>query len=254
MNRPFYTSFAWAYDLLIPEPVVDRLEFIIEMLTQGGIKRGALLLDAGCGTGRYSVVLAAHGFKVTGIDSSSEQIAEARKKQERSKTNIDFFVANICTRPVITSIDAILCRGVLNDITDNTLRREVFSIFAGMLRPGGMLIFDVREWYATEIRKRKEPVFEKEVDANGSRLRFRSITTLQPETKSLIVSEKHEMELGGEKRDETFTFTMRCWTQEELNTNLTDAGFDGIRYFGDYNSLVPVGSSDRIIVVSSLKH
>jgi len=37
MNRPFYTSFSWAYDLLIDEPVADRLQFIIEMLAQSGI-------------------------------------------------------------------------------------------------------------------------------------------------------------------------------------------------------------------------
>jgi SAM-dependent methyltransferase len=253
MDRPFYTDFSWAYDLLIDEPMADRLLFVIEMLAQGGIRPGAHVLDAGCGTGRYSVALAEHGFKVTGIDSSLEQIVEARKKLERCKADVNFVVADICTRKPIT-VDAILCRGVLNDITDDTLRRGVFSAFAGMMRHGGILILDVREWYASELRKRKYPVFEKEVDTDRGRLRFQSITKLQPETRSLIVSEKHEMASDGERREKTFTFTMRCWTQEELNTNLTDAGFRSIRYYGDYDSSKPVGSSDRIVAVSSLRH
>jgi hypothetical protein len=150
-------------------------------------------------------------------------------------------------------VDAILCRGVLNDITDDTSRHVVFSNFAEMLRPGGILILDVRKWYATEIKKRKYPVFENEVNTNRGRLRFQSITKLHPETKSLIVSEKHEMESGGNCQNVTFTFTMRCWTQDELNKNLTEAGFDRTRYFGDYNPSKPVGSSDRIVAVSSLK-
>lgn len=253
MNRPFYTSFAWAYDLLIHEPVAERLQFIIKMLAQVGIMPGAQVLDAGCGTGRYTVALAEHGFKVTGIDASLDQILEARKRQERKRTDLDLVVGDICNLPLITSVDAVLCRGVLNDITDDTSRHVVFFNFAEMLRPSGILILDVREWYATELKKREYPVFEREINTDRGRLRFQSITKLDPETKSLIVSEKHEMESGGSCQNMTFTFTMRCWTQDELNKNLTEAGFDRIRYFGDYNPSKPVGSGDRIVAVSSLK-
>ena len=254
MDRPFYTSFAWAYDLLIHEPVAERLKFIIEMLAQGGVKPGAKVLDAGCGTGRYSIALAENGFDVIGIDASSEQIVEARKRQERSKTDIDFVVADICTPQRITNVDAILCRGVLNDITDDASRRVVFYTFAEMLRPGGILILDVREWHATELRKRKYPLFEKQVDTDRGRLRFQSITKLRPETRSLIISEKHGIESGGSWRDVAFTFTMRCWTYRELNKNLINAGFCRIRYFGDYNKSMSAGPSDRIVAVGSLKH
>jgi hypothetical protein len=47
MKRPFYTDFAWAYDLLIQEPVAERLEFVTGMLARHGVTRGAHLLDAG---------------------------------------------------------------------------------------------------------------------------------------------------------------------------------------------------------------
>jgi glycine/sarcosine N-methyltransferase len=90
MSRLFYTDFAWAYDLLIQDPVAERLVFITRMLTQHGAVPGAHVLDAGCGTGRYSVALAELGFKVTGIDASPEQVAEARKRQDKSGTSVDF--------------------------------------------------------------------------------------------------------------------------------------------------------------------
>jgi 2-polyprenyl-3-methyl-5-hydroxy-6-metoxy-1,4-benzoquinol methylase len=86
MNRPFYTDFAWAYDLLIQEPVTERLAFITQMLAQHSVVPGAHVLDAGCGTGRYSVALAELGLKVTGIDASLEQVTEARRRQDKSGT------------------------------------------------------------------------------------------------------------------------------------------------------------------------
>jgi ubiquinone/menaquinone biosynthesis C-methylase UbiE len=127
MTRPFYTSFSWAYDLLINEPVAGRLQFIIEMLAQSGIRPSAHALDAGCGTGRYSVALAKAGFSVNGIDASPDQVAEAKKRQDRSgKTDIHFIVGDICKLRHDPTFDAILCRGVLNDLTDDT-SRQAFS-------------------------------------------------------------------------------------------------------------------------------
>lgn len=38
------------------------------------------LLDIGCGTGRYSAELVRRGFDVTGLDRSSSQLSEAKKK------------------------------------------------------------------------------------------------------------------------------------------------------------------------------
>ena len=40
---------------------------------------GAAMLDLGCGSGRHSQSLAAHGFQVTGIDLSAVSLARARQ-------------------------------------------------------------------------------------------------------------------------------------------------------------------------------
>jgi len=252
MSRPFYTEFAWAYDLLIQEPVDERLAFVTHMLAQYGVVSGARVLDAGCGTGRYSIALAQLGYKVTGIDTSPQQLAEAQKRKGKSGAKVDFIIADICTSPPIVIFDAILCRGVLNDLTDDASRRAVFLAFASMLRHDGVLVLDVREWVATEARKRSHPVFEKEVETDKGRLRFRSVTELVPETKTLMVFETHHIESHEGSREETFTFSMRCWTQEELEVRLTDAGFRSVQYFGDYDTKRALGFGDRIVAVSSL--
>jgi SAM-dependent methyltransferase len=252
MRRPFYSSFAWAYDLLIEEPVSDRLGFVIEMWAKRGIVPGALVVDAGCGTGRYSIALAEHGFRVIGIDASSEQIDEARKRQEKSGRGAEFRVADICITQPITGADAILCRGVLNDLTEDASRKAAFHSFASMLRTGGVLVLDVREWNATEVRKRNHPVFEREMSTDRGQLKFHSVTELHPETRTLVVHETHRIESTNEAvQEEKFTFTMRCWTREELDASLRGAGFVSTEYFGDYNALGPLGAGDRIVAVAS---
>ena len=252
MKRPFYTSFAWAYDLLIQEPVSERLEFVVDQFEQRDIGSGAHVLDAGCGTGRYSVALAERGFRVSGIDASADLIAEARAKQGKVKTQVDFIVADICKPHRNVTVDAILCRGVLNDLTDDASRRAVFSSFADMMRRDGVLVLDVREWEATVARKMTHPVFEREVETARGRLRFRSVTKLQPETRTLVVSETHELASSSGPVAGSCTFVMRCWTQEELDARLTDAGFHTMQYFGDYDSSKALGSGDRIVAVASV--
>ena len=77
-TRPFYTEFAWAFDLLIDRPVQKESMFIAAWLADRGVFPGATLLDAGCGTGRYAVELARRGYVVEGIDRSPDLIDVAK--------------------------------------------------------------------------------------------------------------------------------------------------------------------------------
>src|SRR5215831_4866280 len=73
--RPFYGEHAWAYDLLVARPVCRECACIAALLSQRDIGAGARILDAGCGTGRYTMGLARRGYLVTGLDRSAPLIA-----------------------------------------------------------------------------------------------------------------------------------------------------------------------------------
>jgi hypothetical protein len=45
---------------------------------------------------------------------------------------------------------------------------------------------------------------------------------------------------------------MRCWTKDELEVNLTHAGFGRIAFFGDYDADKPPDFSDRLVAVATL--
>ena len=64
MNRPFYTDFAWAYDLIIDGRVSSRVNFIEQILSDRNFPKERTILDAGWGTGSISYALAQRGFNV----------------------------------------------------------------------------------------------------------------------------------------------------------------------------------------------
>ena len=250
-RRPFYTDFAWAFDLLIDRPVARECGVIVTWLIERGVRPGAVLLDAGCGTGRYSIELSRRGYVVHGIDASPELIAEANRAAGTRSGSASFTVGNILALPA-NRYDAILCRGVLNDFLKDSDRHDVFVGFARALRPAGILILDVREWEATALRKAREPLFRKSVLTDHGKLTFTSVTQLDSENQRLLISERHTLGDGREERWYDYSFVMRCWTRDEVQFHLRTCGFTSVDWFGAYDPAIVPGSADRLVVVGQL--
>jgi SAM-dependent methyltransferase len=138
-SRPFYGEFALAYDLLIDRPVRKEGATIATWLSVRGVLPGATILDAGCGTGRYSIELGRRGYAVQGIDLSDDSLAVARRALNDDSRNVSFAT-----------------RSILN---------------------------------------------------------------------------LHALERDGEERSSSYVFVMQCWTHEELESWLPQAGFSNIFLF-----------------------
>ena len=248
-RRPFYSEYAWAFDLLIDRPVRKECAAISAWLRDRGILPGAEMLDAGCGTGRYAIELARRGYVVHGVDLSRELVDIATCAVRDSASHVSFAVGDIAHLPA-SRYAAILCRGVLNDIIDDAGRDAVFSAFAGALQSRGVLILDVREWVATLERKTREPLFRKRVSTDRGELTFTSVTALDSENRQLLISERHELIQEGKERLSDYQFVMRCWDKEELRVMLARHGFDSVLYLGAYDPDVSVGATDRLVAVA----
>src|SRR5258708_7027781 len=75
-----YATFQYVQNFL-------QSEWIQRLLSLGGIKnkKGARILEAGCGTGLYAVSLASLGFSVDAFDYNKEAVAMATKLAEKIK-------------------------------------------------------------------------------------------------------------------------------------------------------------------------
>ena len=106
--------------------------------------------------------LGRRGYVFHGIDASAELLEEANRSVGRQSQQVSFTVGDILTLSD-SNYDAVLCRGVLNDVVDENARRSAFVSFGRTLRSDGILVLDVREWDFTAIRKARETLFRKRV-------------------------------------------------------------------------------------------
>jgi ubiquinone/menaquinone biosynthesis C-methylase UbiE len=103
-------------------------------------------LDAACGTGRHSMYLAGLGHRVTGIDTSAEMLAEARKHLPDSS----FHQADVTAAPVPdNAVDTVVCGLALRHVPD---LGAAMAEFARVLRPGGHLVISDQHQLQSYIR------------------------------------------------------------------------------------------------------
>lgn len=98
---------------------------------------GSRWLDAGCGAGTYSRLLASGGRRVTACDYS---IPSVRKAKERSSEGVAWLAADVTRLPFAdASFDGALCFGVMQALSSphNALRE-----LRRVLVPGGVLWVD----------------------------------------------------------------------------------------------------------------
>ncbi|MFH2060274.1 MAG: class I SAM-dependent methyltransferase [Pseudomonadota bacterium] len=113
----------------------------LALLEQAHLKSGSDVLDAGCGLGGSSRLMAKNfGYMVTGVDLSDQFVtaAQALTGSMRLSDQVYFKQGSIEKLPFENkSFDAILCQHVLMNIMD---KEKAFKEFNRVLRSNGKLI------------------------------------------------------------------------------------------------------------------
>ena len=108
------------------------------MLHAIGEPAGLEILDAGCGEGYLSRILAKKGANVTGIDSSAKLIEAARSQNLADVLSVSFDIGSVDDLPYPDSaFDLVVCNHLVNDLFDPS---KPISEFARVLRSNGRLI------------------------------------------------------------------------------------------------------------------
>jgi SAM-dependent methyltransferase len=128
-------------DLLIrsQDPYANaKYEIILKWLKDRNI---STILNAGCGSGELSFILAANGYNVTSFDLDKDYIDLAKKKLKKMNfKNCTFSVSGIENFISKEKYDAVLATDVLEHIADDAL---AFKKLTSFIRPGGMIAITV---------------------------------------------------------------------------------------------------------------
>ena len=99
---------------------------------------GLDVLDAGCGEGYMSRLLAQRGARAAGVDVSDSLIEYARAHEDAGRLDLSYTVGSLEDLPYPDdSFDAAVCNHVLSDVTDPS---AALKELGRVLRPGGRLV------------------------------------------------------------------------------------------------------------------
>ena len=193
-----------------------EIKFIIEELA---LPKGSAILDIGCGTGRHSVELAKHGFRMTGVDLSAGMLAQARQAAENSGVEIELIKSNALEYCQENKFEAALClcEGAMALLSpdedahehDLTILKNIYA----SLKPGGKFIMTT----LSALRKIARYV---KGELNDSDLNL----------DTMVETEKIAIETDQGMRE--FTTLEKGYTAGELRLLLHMAGFGSVNVCG----------------------
>jgi SAM-dependent methyltransferase len=218
----------------------DPREEALAAAALAGVEPPADVLDAPCGYGRHSRVLAAEGYRVTGADRSAELLAEARRRSpggewprwvEADHRELPFEDESFDA--VLNLFSSLGYRGEAGD-------RATLAELRRVLRPGGTLVIE------TQHRDRVMSIFQatgwEELGDGALRLEARRFDAAagEIETDHLLVTK--------DGRRHAITYRLRVYTATELVKLLQEAGFDQVECFGGFDPGIPASRDARLVV------
>ena len=245
-----YDALASSYDGLMADGSYQKRADWLERLFRKSAIPVHAVLDLACGTGTISCLLAQRGYEVTATDGSEEMLTQAMGKAAALDGQPPLFLHQSMPRlKLIEPVDAAVSTlDSLNYLTREKDIRETFRRVYRWLKPGGQFIFDVNSPYKLERMDCQMYMDETEDSFCVWRTFFSRRTQVCTYQVDLF-------RLNGEGTwDRDFEeHRERAWTQEQLRTYLTDAGFTDIRLTGDLTLRPPKAEEDRWIVRAARK-
>lgn len=236
-----YEALAASYDRLTQDiPYEDLLHYYKKLWSIYG-KTPKTALDLACGTGSLTVLLAEEGLSVLGVDASEEMLTEAYEKAV-SLENAPYFIRQKMQRLRLPApVDfAVCCLDGINYLTKPADCREAFRRVFQSLNPGGLFVFDINS--EAKLRGLDGQVFldEDEDVYCVWRASFEEQTRICSYGMDVFQRQGRLWRRSQELHEEY------AYTAEELTAWLLDAGFSGIRVFGDRTLDAPSEKEQRI--------
>ncbi|GAA4158623.1 class I SAM-dependent methyltransferase [Gryllotalpicola daejeonensis] len=204
------------YDPLDPDR--SDLDVYVDIVSELGARR---LIDLGCGTGTFALMLAGRGIRVTAVDPDEDAVTVARYKEGADA--VEWIVGDASDLPPMSANVVTMTANVAQHfLTDAEWDAALASIRDALL-PGGYLVFESRRPEArawdnwTPERTRVEAdiddighveSWQEVLDVTGHDVTFRTSNAFDDGTVIEVDT------------------TLRFRTEQELRVSLAAAGFE----------------------------
>jgi 2-polyprenyl-3-methyl-5-hydroxy-6-metoxy-1,4-benzoquinol methylase len=226
----FDDDYLYFYGPVLSERTDEDVETIVRLLE---LEDGAEILDCPCGHGRISNALAAHGFRVTGLDASERFLGLARADAQSGGVDVEYVQGDMRKLPWRDRFDALVnwytSFGYFTDEQNKAVLRE----FRDALRRGGRLILDMQNITRTLLQSREQH----RVERNGDLMFDDWKLDLE---NARFVTERTIVRDGKTRKTH---FVVRWFTVPELRAWLEEAGFENVRAPG-------IDLETRLVVVA----
>jgi SAM-dependent methyltransferase len=125
------------YDALDPDR--SDLDTYVAIAEELGARR---VLDVGCGTGTFAILLAQRGFEVTGVDPALASLEVARAKP--GSDSVRWIHDDAASLPTVEFDLATMTGNVAQAIVERSDWEALLRGVYEALRPGGYLVFETR--------------------------------------------------------------------------------------------------------------
>ena len=197
------------YDALDPDR--SDLDPYLAIAEELGARR---VLDLGCGTGTFAILLASRGFEVTGVDPALASLEVARAKPGGDA--VRWILGDAASLPTCEFDLATMTGNAAQAIVERTDWEAMLHGVYKALRPGGQLVFETRDpkyrawegWNRTATYGVTEidgvgavENWQEVIDVSDSLVTFRSTTVFASDGEVLI----SDSTLRFRERDEVLT-------------------------------------------------
>jgi len=242
----FYDRLAPDYDAMttFEKRFVQEEPFFRLLVQRYGIRSA---LDAGCGTGFHSILLARLGVRVTAVDISARMLEELSRHTAGLGLDIRTVQAEFgdLVSRVAGPVDAVFSMG--NTLAHPGTKQELraaLEAFSGLLAPGGILFVQLLNYDRIlqtrpdiqSVKETAQGTFTRSYEYAGDTIRFTIHKRPAPAAG------------GGEERAQTVE--LRPVTSTELTVLLAEVHFDEIHKFGSVamEDFDPATSRDLVIL------
>ncbi len=243
-----FVAVAPLYDLLMTGVPYQEWDVYLQQLLELRKLAPQRILDLACGTGTVSELLAARGYKVTGVDLAPGMIAEARRKAEEKNLAVDYYVQDAAELD-LTGEKYDLCVSLfdsLNYIVEPERLQQAIMRVAAHLETGGLFIFDLNTEYAL-----KRHFFDQDNLAYNERLRYDWDSQYDDATRRCRVRMRFwYREDDGQDRAFEEIHWQYAYRMDEILKMLHHAGFSHIDTYQAYTLRSPTRSADRIFYIA----